>query len=148
MVFFLSAFWWIRVRGLEVSWWKELAVEESGFCSGGRGMLSKSLTHFFVNGRGCFPSLLFGLRLNYGRGNGSNCDFPPKDLCQPPLYSVPLTPQQATVNPQLRWRLLDTHRKSRSVSCRVTAPFSCVLVHRRVFLCPPRACFPSLVEVL
>ena len=27
------------------------------------------------------------------------------------LYSVPLTPQQATVNPHLHWRLLDTHRQ-------------------------------------
>ena len=27
------------------------------------------------------------------------------------LYSVPLTPQQATVNPRLCWRLLDTHRQ-------------------------------------
>ena len=27
------------------------------------------------------------------------------------LYSVPLTPQQATVNPHLPWRLLDTHRQ-------------------------------------
>ena len=27
------------------------------------------------------------------------------------LYSVPLTPQQATVNPHLHWRFLDTHRQ-------------------------------------
>ena len=27
------------------------------------------------------------------------------------LYSVPLTPQQATVDPRLHWRLLDTHRQ-------------------------------------
>ena len=27
------------------------------------------------------------------------------------LYSVPLTPQQATVNPRFRWRFLDTHRQ-------------------------------------
>ena len=27
------------------------------------------------------------------------------------LYSVPVTPQLATVNPQLPWRLLDTHRQ-------------------------------------
>ena len=39
-----------------------------------------------------------------------------KDLCQHAprfpglLYSMPLTPQQATVDPCLYWRLLDTHR--------------------------------------
>ena len=27
------------------------------------------------------------------------------------LYSVPLTPQQTTVDPRLHWRLLDTHRQ-------------------------------------
>ena len=38
--------------------------------------------------------------------------------------------------------------KSRSVSCRVTAPFSLVLVHTRFCLCPPRVCFPSPVQDL
>ena len=32
---------------------------------------------------------------------------------------------------------------SGSVSCGVTAPFSWVLVHTRLCLCPPRFCFPS-----
>ena len=35
--------------------------------------------------------------------------------------------------------------KSGSVSCGVTAPFSCVLVHSRFCLCLPRVCFPSSV---
>ena len=35
-------------------------------------------------------------------------------------------PQQANANPCLCKRLLDTHRKSGSVSCMVTAPFSWV----------------------
>ena len=38
----------------------------------GEDMLSKSLTQFSVNGWGRVPSLWFGLRLNYGKGNGSN----------------------------------------------------------------------------
>ena len=38
--------------------------------------------------------------------------------------------------------------KSGSVSHGVTAPFSWVLVHRRLCLCPPRVCFPSPVQVL
>ena len=35
-----------------------------------------------------------------------------------------------------------------SVSCGVTAPFSCILVHTRFCLCPPSVCFPSPVEFL
>ena len=49
-----------------------------------------------------------------------------------------------SVNPRLRQRLLDTHRKPGSVSWGVTAPLSWVLVHTRVYLCPPRVCFPVL----
>ena len=44
------------------------------------------------------------------------------------LRSVPPTLQQATTDPRLHWRLLDTHDKSGSVSCGVTAPSSWVLV--------------------
>ena len=39
-----------------------------------QAMLSKSLIQFSVDGWGCVPCLLFGLRPNYGRGNGSNGD--------------------------------------------------------------------------
>ena len=39
------------------------------------------------------------------------------------------TLQQSTADPRLCQRLLDTHSKSESVSCGVTAPFSWVLVH-------------------
>ena len=37
-------------------------------------MLGKSLNQFSVDGWGCVPCLLFSLRPNYGRGNGSNGD--------------------------------------------------------------------------
>ena len=43
------------------------------------------------------------------------------------LRSVPPTLQQATTDPRLHQRLLNTHSKSGSVSCGVTAPFSWVL---------------------
>ena len=59
------------------------------------------------------------------------------------LHSVPLTVQQATTDPRLRQRLLDTPM---SVSYGVTAPFSWVLVHRRFCLCPTRVCFPVLCK--
>ena len=80
-------------------------------------MLSKSLTQFSIDGQGCVPSLLFGLRSNCGRCNGSDGyllqGLMPAHHPQLPglLYSVPLTPQQATVHPHLHWRLLDTHRQ-------------------------------------
>ena len=45
------------------------------------------------------------------------------------LYSVFLTSRQATVDARLCQRFLDTRRKSGSVSCGVTAPFSWVQVH-------------------
>ena len=51
---------------------------------------------------------------------------------------MPLTPQQATVNPDLHQRLPNTQGKCDSVSCGATSPFSWVLVHTRFFLCPPR----------
>ena len=64
------------------------------------------------------------------------------------LHSVPLTLQQATTDPRLHWRLLDTPGllgKPGSVSYGVTAPFSWVLVHTRFCLCAPRVCLPSPV---
>ena len=59
---------------------------------------------------------------------------------------MPLTLQQATTNPRLCWRLLDSHGKVWSVSCRVTAPLSWVLVHTRFCLCPSRIYFPVLCK--
>ena len=56
------------------------------------------------------------------------------------LQSVPPALQQATTEPCLLQRLLDTHRQ---VSCGVTVPFSWVLVHK-VLLCPPRVYLPVL----
>ena len=149
MVFILSTLWWIRIKGLwklpdarDWLWGKLDLVLMSG------AMLSKSLIRLSIDGWGCVPSLLFGLRPNYCRGNNINGDLLQKDLLVL-LYSVPLTPQQATVDPHLCRRLLDTLTgKSGSVSCGDTAPFSWLLVHTRFYLCPPRVCFPSPVEVL
>ena len=84
---------------------------ESGFVLMGRAVLSKSLMQFSINGHACVPFLLFGLRPNYSRGNGSNGNLLQKDFFLHFFYSVPLTPQQATVDPRLCWRLLDTHRQ-------------------------------------
>ena len=44
-------------------------------------MINISLIQFSVGDRGCGPFLFFGLRSNYGSGNGDNGDFFQKDLC-------------------------------------------------------------------
>ena len=81
MVFILSAFWQIRIRGLWKlpdgrDWlWEKLGfvtVGETGFCY---GMLSKSIIQFSVDGQDCVPSLLFDLRPNYAGGNEDNGDL-------------------------------------------------------------------------
>ena len=51
-------------------WWKGPAVGNLGLALMCRAMLSKSLIQFSVGGQGCVPRLWFGLRTNYGRGNG------------------------------------------------------------------------------
>ena len=43
--------------------------------------LTKALIQLSVDGQGCVPSLLFGLRPNYGRGNDCNGHLLQKDLC-------------------------------------------------------------------
>ena len=74
----------------------------------GKAMLSKSLIQFSVEGWGCVPSLLFDLRPNYGGGNEDNGDLLQKVPC-----TVTPTLQQATADPRLRRRLLDTHGQVR-----------------------------------
>ena len=70
-------------------------------------MLSKSLIEFSVDGWGCVPSLLFDLRPNYGGGNEDKA--PSKGPVHELQHSVFPTLQQATANPCLYQRLLDTH---------------------------------------
>ena len=50
-------------------------MRELGLVLMGRAMLRKSLTQFSVDRQDCVPSLLFGLRPNYGRGNDGNGGF-------------------------------------------------------------------------
>ena len=82
MLFILSAFWWIRIRGL----WKlpdgrDWLKGKLGLILMGRAMLSKSLTQFSVDGQSCVSSLLFDLRPNYGGGNENNRDLLVKVPC-------------------------------------------------------------------
>ena len=126
---------------MEDSWWERLTLEETGSCSDGRAVLSKSLIQFSVEGLGCVPSLLFGLKPNSGKGNQCNGYLLQKDLCtrwciqRPRPCSRPLLIHASTRDP---WTLTG---KSSSVSCGNTAPFSWLLVCTRFCLCPPRVCF-------
>ena len=54
------------------------------------------------------------------------------------LHSVSPTLQQATTNPHLHWRLLDTPRQVWVSLLWGTAPFFWVLVHTSFCICPPR----------
>ena len=56
-------------------------------------------------------------------------------------HSVPCTLQQATADPCLGQRLLDTQGKSGSVSCGVTGPFSWILV--KALFVPSKGLFPQ-----
>ena len=62
------------------------------------------------------------------------------------LHSVPLTLQQATANPRLHWRFLDTHRQVWVSLLWGHCSFLLVLVHTRFCLCPPRVYFPVLCK--
>ena len=74
--------------------------------------LSKSLIQFSVVGGGecCVPSLFFDLRPNYSPGNEDNGNVLQKThACTDALNAPDL--QQATTDPCLCRRLLDTHRQ-------------------------------------
>ena len=62
------------------------------------------------------------------------------------LHSVPPTLQQATTDPRLHWRLLDTPRQVWVSLLWGHAPFSWVLVQARFCLCPSRVYFPVLCK--
>ena len=83
---------------------------DTGLVLMGRAMLSKSLIQFSVDGQGCVPSLFFDLRPNYGGGNEENGDLLQKVPCTQ-CCSVTMTLQQATADPCLCQKLLDTHRQ-------------------------------------
>ena len=73
---------------------------------------------------------------------------PSKGLLHTLLYSVPLTLQQATVNPRLCQGLLDTHRKV--WLSHLWGHSSFLLgpgVHKDLFV-PSKVCLPSTVYVL
>ena len=95
---------------MEASWWeRELWGRELGLLMGG-AKLSKSLIQFSVDGWDCLPSLLFDLRLNYGRGNEDNGNLLQRWHGWTAILSVPNPAAgQDWLIPLLRY--LDTHRQ-------------------------------------
>ena len=94
-------------RLMEASWWERLTVGETGSCSDGQAVLSKSLIQFSVDGRGCVPSLLFSLKPNYGGDNEDNGHLLQKVPCMHYFTQCPWPCSR----PPLTRRLLDTHRQ-------------------------------------
>ena len=125
----LSAFWCRRIRGL----WKlpdgrDWLKGKLGLVLMGRAMLSKSLIQFSIDWEGCVPSLLFELRPNYGRGSEDSSDLLRKDLCTHCCIQCPW-PCSRPLSIHLHQRLLDTPRKSGSVSCGVRLGFFPVVMY-------------------
>ena len=86
-------------------------------------MLSKLLIQFSVDGWGSVPSLLFGLRPNYGGGCEDNGNLLQKILCIHCLTQCPRhcsRPLPTHTSAGDSWTLTG---KSGSVSCGVTAHF-------------------------
>ena len=71
-------------------------------------MLSESLIQHSTDGWRCVPSLLFDLRPNYGGGNEANFF---KRFHAGTAARSASNLQQATADPNLCQRLLDTHRQ-------------------------------------
>ena len=83
---------------------------------------------------------------NYGGGKEDNGSLLQKIPC---MYSYTQCPQPFSRPPQTHTSTGDSWTltgKSGSVSCGVTAPFSWVLVHTRLCLCPLRVYFPVLCK--
>ena len=73
-------------------------------------MLSKSFIQVFIDEWACVLSLWFGLRSNYGRGHDGDGHLFQRTCSCTAVFSAP-DPQQATVDPPLCRRHLDTHRQ-------------------------------------
>ena len=85
---------------------------------------------------------------NYGGGNEDNGDLLQKIPC---MYCYSPCPQTCIRPPPTHTFTGDSWTptgKSGSVSFGVTAPFFWVLVHTRFCLCPPRVCFPCIMEIM
>ena len=120
-------------RLMEGSWWERLTEGVLSLVLMGGVMHSKSLIHFSVDRRGCFPSLLFDLKPNYCGGSEDNGEVLQKDIV-PWMHRCTQCPQPCNRPTPNHTSAMDSW----------TAPFSWVLVCKRFCLSPPRVCFPVL----
>ena len=119
-------------RLMEASWW-ETTEGETGSCSDGWGHAQYIFNSIFCWWVGLCSLLVIYLGPNYGGGNENNGDLL--------LHSVPPTLQQATANPHLCRRLLDTCRQ-------VWISLLCVCVVGSLLLSPGSWCTQGSVYAL
>ena len=108
-------------------------------------MLGKSLIQFSVDGWCCVPSLLLDLRPNYGGAMKTMAtSFKRSQACTAVLSAPSL--QQATANPRILRRLLDTHGQVWvSLFCGHCFFLLGPGTHR-LCLCPPSSVFSVLCK--
>ena len=153
VVFTLSALWWMRIRGL----WKlpdgrDWLWGKLGLILVGGARLRKRWIQLSVDGRGCVLSLLFGRRQSVVPVVVAMVTF--KRTCAHTVVFSAWTPQQATVDPCLHQRRLDTQREvwlsllwghcSSLLAPGVHKALCCVCTNKLVL----QVCVPSPVEVL
>ena len=106
----LSALWWRRIRSLwKLPHGRDWLRGKLGFVLMGGAMLSKYWIQFSVDAWGCVPSLLFTWGHTMVEVMMIMVIFFKRSM-HTLLYSVPPALQQATTNPYLHQRLLDTLR--------------------------------------
>ena len=128
-------------RLMEASWWERLTEGETGSSSDGWGHAKQIFNPISVDGWSCVSSLLFywgQTMVEVMKIMATSFKWSHAVL----LHLLLPTLQQATADPPSAGDSWTLPGKSGSVSFGVTAPFSCVLVHTRFCLCPPRVYFP------
>ena len=103
-------------------------------------MLSKSLIQFSIDGWSCVPSLLF----TWGQTMVEVMKIMVISFKRSHAY--PATLQQATTDPHLHWRLLDTHRPFWVSLLWSHCSFLLGPGADKILLCPPRVYFPVLCK--
>ena len=130
-------------RLMEASRWERLTGGKLGLLLMGGVMLNKSLIQFSFEGQTVFPPCY----LTWGQTMVEVMKIMETSFKRSHAGTATLTapsPAAGHHRPTPPLKLLDTHGQV-WVSHGVTAPFSCILMHTRFCLCPPRVPFPSPV---
>ena len=97
-------------RLMETSWCERLTEGKILSCSHWLAMLSKTLIQFSVDGWDCVPSLLFTWGQTMVEVMKIMVTFFKRSHASTATVNAP-TLQQATIDPWIRRRLMDTHRQ-------------------------------------